>query len=151
MAMVPRAPDGISRSVWGGEPKTLKGCIFLSFHRGTGRTSSQDYTPSWPPLSFERLEYIRVARLAYASFSPPLPIRARNQIGQNLSRTQQRTEKNTHTYTRTHTHTLTHTRTHTHTTFTRLDPQSPLSSLLNPQSRTENASFGRSPLILRFC
>ena len=36
MAMVPRAPDGISRSVWGGEPKTLKGCIFLSFHRGTG-------------------------------------------------------------------------------------------------------------------
>ena len=33
MAMVPRTPDGISRSVWGGESKILKGCIFLSFYR----------------------------------------------------------------------------------------------------------------------
>ena len=33
MLMVPRAPDGISRSVWegGANPKTLKGCICLSF------------------------------------------------------------------------------------------------------------------------
>ncbi len=36
MAIVPRTPNVISMSVWGGEPKIIKGCIFLSFYYRVG-------------------------------------------------------------------------------------------------------------------